>query len=492
VAAVQATTPQPVPTAPPAGSAAGWSKTVRIAPPKPSPFKPYFTKGLVADQGLAARLRAHQHHVTASGASDGVTLGTRADHHMLSESIHTPGDVIRADLAGSLRLALLQLLDEARRDATKVYAALFNLTDYELTEKLLALGDKLNIVLANGTEGDAERRLGTAGGNRDDAEASRRALKRAAPSAPAIPGAPRQVVDRLLDGHLGHNKFVVFCDSSGNAAKVWTSSANWTRTGLCTQTNNALLIEIPQVADVFLDYWKELAQAGGEMTAQLRAFTAVPHRVPLGGAKEVTLWFAPVPAPTAPSTLPPPNPALMPDDLVEVTTLIKRAKKAILFLLFKPALADNAGSAWDAILARMRDQARPIFVRGVINNWPDQAPPEAGVAHSPSGMTAPIDAPPIIIPDAFDDLRGEVDPELPSFSDVIVHDKLIVIDPFESDPVVITGAHNLGPTASVDNDENMVIVKGVSSVARAYALHVGSVYDHYRVRYVYKRRRYGA
>jgi phosphatidylserine/phosphatidylglycerophosphate/cardiolipin synthase-like enzyme len=66
----------------------------------------------------------------------------------------------------------------------------------------------------------------------------------------------------------------------------------------------------------------------------------------------------------------------------------------------------------------------------------------------------------------------------------IIHDKIVVVDPFSPDCVVITGSHNLGYKASYSNDENLLIIRGNQALARAYAVHVLDVYDHYRFRYV--------
>ncbi len=65
----------------------------------------------------------------------------------------------------------------------------------------------------------------------------------------------------------------------------------------------------------------------------------------------------------------------------------------------------------------------------------------------------------------------------------IIHDKVMVIDPFADDCVVITGSHNLGYTASYNNDENLLIIQGNRKLAVAYATHVLDVYDHFSWRY---------
>jgi PLD-like domain len=69
----------------------------------------------------------------------------------------------------------------------------------------------------------------------------------------------------------------------------------------------------------------------------------------------------------------------------------------------------------------------------------------------------------------------------------IVHDKILVIDPFSDNCVVITGSHNLGFKASYNNDENLVFVRGHRPLAEAYAAHCADVFEHYRWRYYQKR-----
>jgi len=65
----------------------------------------------------------------------------------------------------------------------------------------------------------------------------------------------------------------------------------------------------------------------------------------------------------------------------------------------------------------------------------------------------------------------------------MIHSKIVVIDPFSPDSVVITGSHNMGPKASGQNDENLIIIQGNSDLAQSYAVNIMSVYDKYRWRY---------
>jgi phosphatidylserine/phosphatidylglycerophosphate/cardiolipin synthase-like enzyme len=69
----------------------------------------------------------------------------------------------------------------------------------------------------------------------------------------------------------------------------------------------------------------------------------------------------------------------------------------------------------------------------------------------------------------------------------VVHDKIVVIDPFHAGCVVATGSHNLGFRASYNNDENLLLVRGNQLLAQAYAAHVADVFEHYRWRWYNKR-----
>ena len=63
---------------------------------------------------------------------------------------------------------------------------------------------------------------------------------------------------------------------------------------------------------------------------------------------------------------------------------------------------------------------------------------------------------------------------------VMIHSKVIVIDPLGSKPVVMTGSHNMGPKASLSNDDNLVIIEGASGLAAEFAVYIMNVYGHYK------------
>jgi phosphatidylserine/phosphatidylglycerophosphate/cardiolipin synthase-like enzyme len=63
---------------------------------------------------------------------------------------------------------------------------------------------------------------------------------------------------------------------------------------------------------------------------------------------------------------------------------------------------------------------------------------------------------------------------------VNIHSKVIVLDPFGDNPVVMTGSHNLGFKASNANDDNLVIIEGNAPLAAAYAANIIAIFETYR------------
>jgi len=79
------------------------------------------------------------------------------------------------------------------------------------------------------------------------------------------------------------------------------------------------------------------------------------------------------------------------------------------------------------------------------------------------------------IKDAFHNWETEI-----LGSGVHIHSKVIVLDPFGANPVVMTGSHNLGYKASHENDDNLMILQGNAPLAAAYAANIIAIYQTYR------------
>jgi phosphatidylserine/phosphatidylglycerophosphate/cardiolipin synthase-like enzyme len=176
--------------------------------------------------------------------------------------------------------------------------------------------------------------------------------------------------------------------------------------------------------------------------------------------------------------------------MAAVVERMNGAKHAILFLAFYPGSPSVAN--WAALALR---NDKNLFVRGCVTN----KSASEGFYYELKGMTPPKKVkgdktpvrqdPRVIGAEAFD---GKIIPagwqkEILKAGFAIIHDKILVIDPFSDHCVVVTGSHNLGHKASFDNDENLAIITGNKKLAVAYATHVLDVYDHFAWRYTVKR-----
>ena len=420
------------------GPVSRWTRWAKLSPDVGGGFGCYFNRGIVLSQFVARYLRDHQLTPKACKAS----LKAGVD------------PVFRAFLEGDLGARLRQFLTSTQNSRTTLHAALYELDDAQLEAAMRALAPPIALVLSNGSDkpdgnADARKRLNDAG---------------------------IVTVDRLLGSKgLGHNKFLV-ASKAGTPSAVWTGSTNWTTTGLCTQANNALLIENKAIAALYRTQWDRLAAASppaltpAGFSPALVAANDVPNLVTIGSAK-TTVWF------TRTSDQ---------RDMNELRALIAAARESILFLMFQP------GKQGLHLLAGQRANEEGMYVRGLVStlgNEPGSSElnvldvrlvssdrkfkPDHYTVVQPHGIGAGLG------PWIAEVTRRNF---LAQIGHAIVHSKILVIDALGADPVVVTGSHNFSAPASENNDENLVIVRGHAALARAYATHVMGVYQHYRYR----------
>jgi phosphatidylserine/phosphatidylglycerophosphate/cardiolipin synthase-like enzyme len=395
-----------------------WSDWVSVATGQTPGFEAYFNRGIVPAQWLARQ---------------------GPNKKSLQQDIDTPGSQNRNFLSGELRKALLGLLAQAKQDKTEVYCALYELNDPELIAALESLGAKCNLLLGSGAHKPGES---------DENADVRQKLKKLKTI---------NVFDRLVKSpHFAHNKVAIFCDKQGKPSTLWTGSTNWTVTGLCTQVNNGVLIRSPQLAQAYLDRWQALKAAQASYPPSLAQAGSTPAIEPLGKAT-VTAWNAPL---------------LNVVDLACAEKLINAAADGVLFLMFNPG---PKGTLLNTILALDPEK---LFIHGVVNEDPGgKKDPLITLTHK--GKTLPPGDLAAVIPRELQEKSTWFDKEF-SFNRVMIHSKVVVIDPFGKKPVVMTGSHNLGPKASTDNDDNLVIVENAPGLASEYAVNMLGVYGHYK------------
>ncbi len=411
--------------------ASAWTKEITLDHEASPKIEAYFNRGVVAAQWVSRRL--------------GITA-TNSQTKKLRKIIETPGDPFRDFLAGPLGARLFELLAKAAKSKSDVYAALYELDDEQLETALEKLGQRAHVVLANGS-------VDTKG-----ADQNRAARKR-------LDG-KIDLHDRMVSPRaLGHNKFLVVCEKNGTPRWVWTGSQNWTKTGLCTQANNSVLIDDRQLAAEYRAQWDLLRDAGDETPKSLKQSNSQPRDQKVAQTP-TRLWF---------------TPTIGQVDLDDALKIVAGAKQAILFLMFNPG---PAGTLLNGIIARARKTAagKRLYIRGAINQDPSTTKNPVQLFDSQNTAKADFS---VVLPAAVDETTAFWAKELVKLPGTfaMVHSKVVLVDPFGDSPVVLTGSHNLGPKASGTNDENLLIIRDAPGLASAYATNIMAVYNQYRWRF---------
>lgn len=415
-----------------------------------------FNRGIISTQALSKKLPKGESGSPSAGA--------------LRKHIGTPGDKIRASLAGEAIEALTSLLNRARNDGGTCYCALYELTDPELIGVLKKNKGRVEVILANADtteEGDDGKKQKVYDGTNAEI---RKELHTVLGNA---------LHDRLLakGNYIGHNKFVVYVNKAGTAKAVLTGSTNWTSTGLCAQSNNILIIEDDDIAARYLDYWQRLLADDAKQGPDLRSDNAeAPPDLSLGPKQgHARIWFSPN---TKQKTKPAKNPPA-PPDMAEVFQAISDAKDGVLFLLFSAGAPSILQQLTDVSQQRA-DAEQLFFMRGAIsdaktaNQFTTRIYNDS-LLKGPNRLITGVAG----IPDQF----SYWEKELAKLGHAVIHDKIMVVDPFSDDCVVVTGSHNLGYKASYANDENLCIIRGNRAIAEAYTAHVLDVVNHYNWRH---------
>jgi phosphatidylserine/phosphatidylglycerophosphate/cardiolipin synthase-like enzyme len=279
-------------------------------------------------------------------------------------------------------------------------------------------------------------------------------------------GAPELAAKALLEqsagganvrlGHFrrfAHNK-VLIQKRNGQAAKVLTGSANFSVRGLYVQANNMLLFNDAEVAQL---YARAFDQAFSDMGGFAKSDIA-------------NQWFD-----VAGTGLPPLSVAFSPHktaqvSLEKVARAIQQADSSVLFAVME------LGGSGDVLDEIKRLGAREnVFSYGITQT-------DKGLKLYKPGQTNGLLA-------SFAYLRGKVPvpfrEEWSGGAGQVIHDKFVVVDFNDSDPVVFTGSSNLAAGGEAQNGDNLLAIAD-PSIATAYAVEAVRLVDHYHFRLAMK------
>jgi phosphatidylserine/phosphatidylglycerophosphate/cardiolipin synthase-like enzyme len=425
-------------------SDSGWTEKIEVNSNAGDGISVFFNRGTVMSQFVARKARKNNWSAVN-----------------IKEHISEIEEPLRLFLSGELRNALIRLLDSVIENTDySIYAALYELSDEELINKLVLLKSRANIVLSDGSNSRQEDgHTVYVDGNED----SRKKLNDAGVN----------VYDRILKSKgLGHNKFFVIVDNKTDSPiSAWTGSTNWSPTGLCTQLNNGILIENSEVAGIYYEQWKKLKDAGNDFPVTLvDSNSKSPNKV-----NNIDIWFTRVKKPSPADSL-----AI---DISTLKELVDNAQKSILYVMFQPGL-----EPLKSIVNRRNDPN--IYVRGVVSTLIASNRENFELSDNNAGSPYTLD---LIQPEGIKNdfswwvkevTRGQFIPYngRPGIGFAITHTKMIVIDAFSDNCKVITGSHNFSKSASIGNDENFIIIQNNKKLAEHYSVACMAIYNHYRWR----------
>jgi len=258
-----------------------------------------------------------------------------------------------------------------------------------------------------------------------------------------------------------HNKFLVLLqkvDGKLVSKAVWTGSTNWTDGALYGQLNVGHAVYDEEVAQIYDSYFNVLHDdASATATKQaLATLTPVSLTVPPGHQ------VIPVLSPQSDDTM-----------LHLYSSLCEGAKSLLVSAPF--ALSPIILRA----LSNKNDQAMRFMLLDKVSSL--GGPEEVNVIEGDPGNSIAVAT---TLSSPLHDFQTKLLEGKESFhhAGIHIHSKIFAIDPFGSDPIIVTGSANFSNNSTVVNDSNTLIIRGNTAVADIYACEFMRMFEHYHFR----------
>lgn len=273
---------------------------------------------------------------------------------------------------------------------------------------------------------------------------------------------------------IPHNKFIVRLKNGTDPVEVWTGSTNFTPSGFLGQTNVGHRIADAETAAQYLAFWKLVKTDPELKDARAALATLTPNPIEVIAKKSVarlfsprakaemlgwygrrmlnaanSLWF------TAAFGISP--------DLIEP---VAKKRNQMRFVLLEKPVPDAQKKTLTA------DFNRVILSYGV---------PLGEVYRMKNGKaTARMK----IKEFGLDKWFFEEEHFRPSNDGFVffVHTKFLLIDPLSDDPLVCSGSANFSSGSLLQNDENMLLIRGDTRVADIYMTEFDRIFRHFYFR----------
>ncbi len=256
-----------------------------------------------------------------------------------------------------------------------------------------------------------------------------------------------------------HNKFIVLIHKDKPIA-VWTGSTNISAGGIFGHSNVGHAIWDGDLAARYLEFWERLTEPDvtrGELVEGNLKVEPTPEPEVKPPADRMLTLFCPRDAKKMVETL---------HWYQDVTAFAKRIMCMTFAFnldpIFLEELEKNDKTLRYAVFDKAPDEDAETEIEATKNNV------IAVGAKLKKG-----------------DLEFFLGEDLTGFNrNRYIHDKFILVDPLSSDPIVVTGTANFSQASQVNNDENMVVIRGNQRVADVYFGEFMRIFDHLYSRYI--------
>ena len=263
--------------------------------------------------------------------------------------------------------------------------------------------------------------------------------------------------------YISHNKFIVKLEND-IPISVWTGGTNFSVGGIFGHSNVAHVIADKETAMKFMEYWSELSK--DKKTAVLKSDVeriSPLSTLPISIGKQCVF-----------------SPRKNLDALNLYRDLALSAKNG-LFMTFAFGMNDLFKNVYKNSEAILRYALFEKKTRPMKNDSPERIAEEKAIdllRFKPENIFAIGD---LIKTNDFDGWVKETLSDL-NRSVQYVHNKFMLIDPLNTNPVIITGSANFSEASTVNNDENMVIIYGNTRVADIYLGEYMRLFSHHAFR----------
>jgi phosphatidylserine/phosphatidylglycerophosphate/cardiolipin synthase-like enzyme len=292
--------------------------------------------------------------------------------------------------------------------------------------------------------------------------------------AAGLPINDQKVTFRRSRTKIPHNKFIVRLKSGTDPVEVWTGSTNFTASGFLGQTNVGHRVADPATAKQYFEYWKLVKADPERAAARAGAMALTPNPAEVISERSIvrlfsprktseflgwygrrmldaanSVWFTAAFGVTA--------------NLVE--PIAKRRDQMRFVLMEKPAAAAVKTKLTEDFTRVVLSYGIPL---GELYTMKDGKP----TARKP------------IREFALDKWFFKEELYRPKNDGFVffVHTKFLLIDPLSDDPLVCSGSANFSPNSLLQNDENMLLIRGDTRVADIYMTEFDRIFRHFYFR----------